>query len=202
MKRCKSHPGVPKAPSAPPPKHVVGCSSPASLNLGMTMRFALTDEMLSGSEVAHFWEEVYKSQCRICQVPASTRWVALSKLVDGGFVSQPNSVCRAHSETWSESHSVLSDSLRPRGLHTVHGILQANTGVGSLSLLQGIFPTQGSTALNSHEPWVRNKSLWHRPLRFGGCLSLQYNLAYSVLYKVIERYILCLFRYCIIRVVH
>ena len=27
----------------------------------------------------------------------------------------------------------------------VHGILQArNTGVGSLSLLQGIFPTQGS----------------------------------------------------------
>ena len=29
--------------------------------------------------------------------------------------------------------------------YTVHGILQAqNTGVGSLSLLQGIFPTQGS----------------------------------------------------------
>ena len=27
--------------------------------------------------------------------------------------------------------------------YTVHGILQ-NTGVGSLSLLQGIFPTQGS----------------------------------------------------------
>ena len=31
--------------------------------------------------------------------------------------------------------------------YTVHGIFQAriqNTGVGSLSLLQGIFPTQGS----------------------------------------------------------
>ena len=27
--------------------------------------------------------------------------------------------------------------------YTVHGILQARTGVGSLSLLQGIFPTQG-----------------------------------------------------------
>ena len=27
--------------------------------------------------------------------------------------------------------------------YTVHGILQANTGAGSLSLLQGIFPTQG-----------------------------------------------------------
>ena len=28
--------------------------------------------------------------------------------------------------------------------YTVHGILQQNTGVGSLSLLQGTFPTQGS----------------------------------------------------------
>ena len=28
--------------------------------------------------------------------------------------------------------------------YTVHGILQASSGVGSLSLLQGIFPTQGS----------------------------------------------------------
>ena len=27
--------------------------------------------------------------------------------------------------------------------YAVHGILQASTGVGSLSLLQGIFPTQG-----------------------------------------------------------
>ena len=45
----------------------------------------------------------------------------------------------------SEGCSVVSDSLQTMD-YTVHGILQAlmNTGVGSLSLLQRIFPTQGS----------------------------------------------------------
>ena len=43
----------------------------------------------------------------------------------------------------SESRSVVSDSLRPRGLHSPWNSPGKNTGVGSLSLLQGIFPTQG-----------------------------------------------------------
>ena len=40
----------------------------------------------------------------------------------------------------------MSDSLQPHGLYTVHGILPwiQNTGVGSLSLLQGFFSTQRS----------------------------------------------------------
>ena len=42
---------------------------------------------------------------------------------------------------WSESHSVVSDSLR---LYSPWNSLGKNTGVGSLSLLQGIFPTQES----------------------------------------------------------
>ena len=44
----------------------------------------------------------------------------------------------------SESHSVVSDSLRPQGLYSPWNPPGQNTGVGSLSLLQGIFPTQGS----------------------------------------------------------
>ena len=40
---------------------------------------------------------------------------------------------------WSKSYSVVSDSLQPHGLYSPG----QNTGVGSLSLLQGIFPTQG-----------------------------------------------------------
>ena len=45
--------------------------------------------------------------------------------------------------------SVVSDSLRPRGLYlpgsSVHGDSPGeNTGVGDHALLQGIFPTQGS----------------------------------------------------------
>ena len=43
----------------------------------------------------------------------------------------------------SESHSVLSDSLQPHGLSSPWNSPGQNTGVGSLSLLQGIFPTQG-----------------------------------------------------------
>ena len=43
-----------------------------------------------------------------------------------------------------ESRSVVSDSLRPHGLYSPWNSLGQNTGVGSLSLLQGIFPTQGS----------------------------------------------------------
>ena len=38
----------------------------------------------------------------------------------------------------------MSDSLRPHGLHSPWNSPGQNTGVGSLSLLQGIFPTQGS----------------------------------------------------------
>ena len=44
----------------------------------------------------------------------------------------------------SESRSVVSDSLRPHGLYSPWNSPGQITGVGSLSLLQGIFPTQGS----------------------------------------------------------
>ena len=44
----------------------------------------------------------------------------------------------------SESHSVMSDSFRPHGLYNRWNSPGQNTGVGSLSLLQGIFPTHGS----------------------------------------------------------
>ena len=43
----------------------------------------------------------------------------------------------------SESLSVVSNSLQPYGLHSSWNSPGQNTGVGSLSLLQGIFPTQG-----------------------------------------------------------
>ena len=48
--------------------------------------------------------------------------------------------------------SVVSDSLRPHGLYSPQNSPDQNTGVGSLSLLQGIFPTQG---LNPGLPYCR-----------------------------------------------
>ena len=47
-------------------------------------------------------------------------------------------------ESESESYSVVSDSLRPHWLCSPWNSTVQDTGVGSLSLLQGIFPTQGS----------------------------------------------------------
>ena len=46
-------------------------------------------------------------------------------------------------ENESESRSVISDSQRPHGLNSPWNSPGKNTGVGNLSLLQGIFPTEG-----------------------------------------------------------
>ena len=48
-----------------------------------------------------------------------------------------------HKVKWSKSHSVVSNSLWPHGLYSPRNSPDQNTGEGSLSLLQGIFPTQG-----------------------------------------------------------
>ena len=50
----------------------------------------------------------------------------------------------SYHESESESRSVMSDFLQTHGLYSPWNSPDQNTGVGSLSLLQGIFPTQGS----------------------------------------------------------
>ena len=69
-----------------------------------------------------------------CQVPLS---MGFSGKNTGGR-------CRFLLQQCSESCSVMSDFLRPHRLHSSRNSLGQNTGMGSLSLLQGIFPTQGS----------------------------------------------------------
>ena len=54
----------------------------------------------------------------------------------------------------SESRSVVSDSWWPHGLYSPWNSPGQNTGVGSLSLLQGIFPTQGSNTGLLHCRWI------------------------------------------------
>ena len=62
------------------------------------------------------------------------RWTDLISLQSKGLSS----------ENESESCSVMSNSFRPHGLYSPWDSLGQNTGVGSLSLLQRIFPTQVS----------------------------------------------------------
>ena len=52
--------------------------------------------------------------------------------------------CPCYRKKESENHSVVSDCLRPHGLYSPWNSPGQNTRVGSLSLLLGIFPTQGS----------------------------------------------------------
>ena len=59
------------------------------------------------------------------------------------------------------SRSVASYSLWPHGLYSSWNSPGQNTGVGSLSLLQGTFPTQGS-----------NPGLWH-------CRQILYQLSHK-----------------------
>ena len=51
---------------------------------------------------------------------------------------------------WSESHSVISNSPWPHGLYSPWNPPGQNTGVGSLSLPQGSFTTQGSNPALPH----------------------------------------------------
>ena len=53
-----------------------------------------------------------------------------------------------------EIRSVMSNSLRPHGLYSPWNSVGQNTGVGSLSLLQGIFPTQGLNPGFPHCRWI------------------------------------------------
>ena len=57
----------------------------------------------------------------------------------------------------SISCSVMSNSLRPRGLYSPWNSPGQNTGVGSLSLLQRNFPTQGLNPALTHCRQILNQ---------------------------------------------
>ena len=60
------------------------------------------------------------------------------------FTTEPPGNPLGPSESESESRSVMSDSLQLHELYSPWTSPSQNTGVGSLSLLQWIIPTQGS----------------------------------------------------------
>ena len=68
----------------------------------------------------------------------------------------------------SESCWVISNSLRPHGLYSPWNSPGQNTRVGSVSLLQGIFPTQGSNPGVSH-----CRQILYQPSHQGNLLYIQ-----------------------------
>ena len=101
------------------------------------------------------------AQERICRSPRDEQtplWEALAQRARSTLLEEaagPEGFVQAVIEGWrqgqhllpegvSESRSVTSDSLRPHGLYSPWNSPGQNTAVGSLSLRQGIFPTQVS----------------------------------------------------------
>ena len=68
---------------------------------------------------------------------------------------------------------MVSDSLRPHGLYSSWNSPGQNTGVGSLSLLQGIFPAQASNSRLPHCRWIlhqlshKGSPCFLKPCKFG-----------------------------------
>ena len=75
---------------------------------------------------------------------------------------------------WSESRSVMSNSLQPHGLCGAWNSPGQNTEEGSLSLLQGIFPTQESNPGLPHCRWILYKLSHQGSPRIQGVGSLSH----------------------------
>ena len=92
----------------------------------------------------------------------------------------------------NESRSVMSNSLWPHGLYSPWNSLGQNTGAGSHSLLQGIFPTQGSNPGLPHCRWILYQlSHQESPVGAGGdaiwlSLTSAYNLFNSYILECLN----------------
>ena len=110
--------------------------------------------------LSKLWETVKDREVWRAAIHGVTKsWTQLShwtelKLVFQSWLSYPPCYSLLISEYESESHSVESNSLWPHGLYSPWNSPGQNTGVGSLSLLQGIFPTQGLSPGLPHCKWI------------------------------------------------
>ena len=98
---------------------IVGC---LAVSLASTLASISWPLAWDASSTAHTPAVTTRNACRHCQI-------------------HPHNF-----ESEGESLSVVSDSLQPHDFSRPWNSPGQNTGVGSLSLLQGIFPTQGSNS--------------------------------------------------------
>ena len=79
-----------------------------------------------------------------CHLTISSSVTIFFCLWQAKYNSKIHSPGKNTGEGESESRPVLSHSVQPHGLYSPWNFPEQNTGVGSCSLLQGLFPTQGS----------------------------------------------------------
>ena len=86
---------------------------------------------------------MYVCVCIFFSIVWNTFWLGLASFFLDFIVMCHDTYLMMINYSESESHSVMSNSLPPYGLYSPWNSPDQNTGVGSLSLLQGIFSTQG-----------------------------------------------------------
>ena len=108
-----------------------------------------------------WWSSGYEYTCH-CRGHGFDSWSrkiphALEQLSPCAWTTEPTHPKSTWPETRereSESLLAMSDSLRPRGLYSPWNSPDQNTGMGILSLLKGILPTQGSNPGLSNCRWI------------------------------------------------
>ena len=135
--------------------------------------FQQTDNTLEDKyherQVPRFWSQITAHRSQIHHSLNVWSWVSHQTSLSFNFliyevrigVIMPTWECSVMHVKESESRSVMSDSFRPCGPYSPQSPPGPTTGVGSLSLLQGIFPIQ---ELNPGLPHCR-RILYHLSLQ-------------------------------------
>ena len=91
------------------------------------------------------WRRAWKYSCLENPMDREAWWTTVHRVTQSE--TRPK---RPSSSSESESGSVMSNSVQPHGLYSSWNSPGQNTGVGSLSPFQGIFPIQGSNTGLQH----------------------------------------------------
>ena len=163
-------PGI-KLPTFTRPRRKQGNSRKTSTSASLTMLKPLT-EMGVPDHLTYLLRNQVKKEATVRTGHGITDWFQMGKEVLQACIWSPclfnfdveatvhgpteldmtERLSTAQSE--SEICSGVSNSLRPHGLYSPWNSPGQNTGVGSLSLLQEIFPTQGSNPGLLHYRWI------------------------------------------------
>ena len=101
--------------------------------------------------------------------------------------------------------TIMSDSLKPHGLNSPWNSPGQDTGVGSCSLLQGIFPTQGSNPGLPHCRWTFFTSwatkealfkIFYKKRQRNERSNCQHLLGHQKIKRVPEKHLFLLYWWC------
>ena len=128
--------------SCPPPGDLPnpGMETVSLTSLALTGRFFTTSTIWEAPPTCT--PSVYSILCKQVSDNCFPVWLIY---MEKKFIDQSDTNIRVKVKV---SLSVVSNSFQPHGLHTPRNSPGQNTKVGSLSLLQGIFPIQGSNQVS------------------------------------------------------